>query len=313
MASWGEAARRGAASGTWAAIGSGVALMLCARLERRPSLAPFNGPSQWLWGESQARRTRATWRHTGLGYVIHHASAIMWAMLHEKTFAASPPRPPSVELARAGATTVLAAVVDYGLTPRRLQPGFDKHLNIPSIVAVYAAFGLGLAASRLLHKKGVHMERIEKSVEVDCPLSTVYNQWTQFEDLPKFMAGVKTVHQIDDTHLHWCADVWGKDEEWDAEITEQTPDQRISWRSISGAANAGTVRFESLGPDRTRVRLVMAYEPEGALENVGSKLGVMNSQVQESVDDFKKFIESRGQETGAWRGEVHDSTPSRST
>ena len=157
------------------------------------------------------------------------------------------------------------------------------------------------------------MERIEKSVEVDCPLSTVYNQWTQFEDFPKFMAGVKTVRQIDDVHLHWCAEIWGKDEEWDAEITEQTPDQRISWRSISGSANAGTVRFESLGPDRTRVRLVMAYEPDGALENIGSKLGVLNSQVQESVDDFKKFIESRGQETGAWRGEVHDSTPSRST
>jgi len=313
MAGWREAARRGAVSGTWAAIASGAALMLCAKRERRPALAPFNGPSQWLWGESQARQTRATWRHTAPGYVIHHASAVMWATLHEKLFPALPASAPSVELARAAATTTLAAIVDYGLTPRRLQPGFDKHLNIPSIVAVYAAFGLGLAASRLLHKQGVDMERIEKSVEVNCPVRTVYNQWTQFEDFPKFMAGVKEVHQIDDTHLHWRAQVWGKDEEWDAEVTEQMPDERISWRSVAGSKNAGTVRFESLGPDRTRVRLVMAYEPEGALENAGSKLGVMDSQVQESVDDFKKFIESRGQETGAWRGEVHDSTPTRST
>jgi uncharacterized membrane protein len=152
------------------------------------------------------------------------------------------------------------------------------------------------------------MEQIEKTIEVDCPVRTVYNQWTQFEDFPKFMAGVKEVRQIDDTHLHWHAEVWGKDEEWEAEITEQTPDERISWRSTAGSRNAGTVRFEELGPERTRVRLVMAYEPVGAIENVGSKLGAMETQVQSSVEDFKKFIESRGTETGAWRGEVRDST-----
>jgi uncharacterized membrane protein len=313
MTSWREAARRGSVSGTWAAIASGIALVLCARLERRRPLAPFNGPSQWIWGESEARRTRADWRHTALGYGIHHASAIMWGTLHEKMYAATPPRRPSVEVARAGATTLLAAFVDYALTPRRLQPGFDKHLSIPSIAGVYAAFGLGLAASRLLSKTGVTMERIEKSVEIDCPVRTVYNQWTQFEDFPNFMAGVKNVRQIDDTHLHWSAEVWGKNEEWEAEITEQTPDERISWQSVGGARNAGTVRFEPLGPDRTRVRLVMAYEPEGAVETAGSKLGVLESQVQASVDDFKKFIESRGQETGAWRGQVHDSTPTQSS
>jgi uncharacterized membrane protein len=153
------------------------------------------------------------------------------------------------------------------------------------------------------------MERIEKTVEVDCPVRTVYNQWTQFEDFPKFMAGVKSVRQLDDTHLHWQAEVWGKDKEWEAEITEQTPDQRISWRSTDGARNAGTVRFESLGPDRTLVRLAMAYEPEGVIENAGDMLGAMDSQVKTSVEDFKKFIESRGQETGAWRGAVRDSEP----
>ena len=156
------------------------------------------------------------------------------------------------------------------------------------------------------------MESIEKTVEVDRPVRTVYNQWTQFEDFPHFMAGVKEIRQLDDTHLYWHAEVFGKDKEWEAEITEQEPDKRISWKSVSGAANAGTVRFESLGPDRTRVRLVIAYEPEGILENVGDALGAMNAQVESSVKDFKEFIESRPAETGGWRGEVRNSKPRRS-
>ena len=153
------------------------------------------------------------------------------------------------------------------------------------------------------------MEQVEKTVEVNCPIRTVYNQWTQFEDFPRFMAGVKEVRQLDDTHVHWRAEIWGKDKEWDAEITEQEPDKRISWKSISGALNAGTVRFEPLGADRTRVRLVMAYEPEGTIENIGDAMGLVNARVQNTVEDFKKFIESRGQETGAWRGEVDKSRP----
>ena len=151
------------------------------------------------------------------------------------------------------------------------------------------------------------MERIEKSIEVNCPLRTVYNQWTQFEEFPKFMSGVKEVRQIDDTHVHWHAEVWGKDKEWDAEITEQVPDERISWQSISGTPNSGTVRFQRLGPDLTAVQLVMAYEPEGAIEKAGDTLGVLSARVQETVEDFKEFIEKRDQETGGWRGEVHDS------
>jgi len=150
------------------------------------------------------------------------------------------------------------------------------------------------------------MERIEKSVEVKAPVRAVYNQWTQFEEFPRFMAGVKEVKQIDDTHLHWHAEIWGKDKEWDSEITEQVPDQKIAWRSTSGdAPNAGVVRFEPVAPDRTRVRLTMEYEPQGVIESVGDKLGVLSARVQNTVEDFKKFIESRGQETGAWRGEVH--------
>ena len=148
------------------------------------------------------------------------------------------------------------------------------------------------------------MEQVEKVVEVDRPVSTVYNQWTQFEDFPQFMEGVKEVRQLDDTHLHWRAEIWGKEKEWDAEITEQEPDSRISWKSVSGAPNAGTVRFEPVGPDRTRVRLTMAYDPEGVMENVGDALGVFTSRVAHDVERFKEFIESRGAETGAWRGEV---------
>jgi uncharacterized membrane protein len=149
------------------------------------------------------------------------------------------------------------------------------------------------------------MERIEKSIEVGCPVSTVYNQWTQFEEFPRFMVGVKEVKQLDDTHLHWHAEIWGKDKEWDAEITEQVPDQRISWRSTSGARNAGTVRFEPVSGDRTRVRLTMEYEPEGAVEKAGDLIGVLSARVQNTVEDFKKYIEERGRETGGWRGEVH--------
>jgi len=150
------------------------------------------------------------------------------------------------------------------------------------------------------------MERVEKFVEVDRPLNTVYNQWTQFEEFPLFMDGVKEVRQIDDTHLHWRAEVWGKEKEWDAEITEQEPDTRISWRSTTGAPNAGTVRFEPVGDERTIVRLSMAYDPKGLIENVGDALGLFTSQVERSVEQFKRFIERRGEESGAWRGEVDD-------
>jgi uncharacterized membrane protein len=151
------------------------------------------------------------------------------------------------------------------------------------------------------------MERIEKTIEVNCPVRVVYNQWTQFEEFPKFMAGVKEVKQLDDTHVHWHAEVWGQDKEWDAEITEQIPDERISWKSTSGAYTAGTVRFEPVGPDRTLVRLLMAYEPEGVVENLGDAVGALGGRVQDTVEDFKNFIEERGSATGSWRGTVHDS------
>ena len=154
------------------------------------------------------------------------------------------------------------------------------------------------------------MERIEKTIEVDRPVRTVYNQWTQFEEFPRFMDGVTEVEQLDENHVRWHVEIFGKDKQWDAEITEQVPDQKIGWKSVSGdAPNAGTVRFEPIGPDRTLVRLVMAYEPQGATENVGDAVGVLSRRVEKSVKQFKKYIESRGVEDGAWRGEVRDSKP----
>lgn len=152
------------------------------------------------------------------------------------------------------------------------------------------------------------MERVEKTIDVECPIHTVYNQWTQFEEFPRFMDGVKNVRQIDDTHVHWQAEIWGREKEWDAEITEQVPDEKIGWKSVSGdAPNAGVVRFEPLGTNRTRVRLAMAYEPQGAMENMGDALGILRRSVESSVSNFKRYIESRGAEDGGWRGTVHDS------
>lgn len=149
------------------------------------------------------------------------------------------------------------------------------------------------------------METVEKSCEVNVPVNTAYNQWTQFEDFPQFMEGVKEVRQLDDTHLHWHAEVAGKDKEWDAQITEQIPDKRIAWRSVSGAPNGGVVTFHRIDDNTTRIMVQMDYEPEGVVENVGDAMGVFSRRVQGDLERFKDFIESRGQETGAWRGQVN--------
>lgn len=148
------------------------------------------------------------------------------------------------------------------------------------------------------------MSTIEKSIEVNEPVSTVYNQWTQFEEFPEFMEGVEQVTQLDDTRLHWRAEIAGVEREWDAQITEQVPDQRIAWRSIDGSGNAGVVTFQPLDPGTTKVRLQLEFEPEGIAEQVGDKLGFVSKRAEADLDRFKTFIEQRGQETGAWRGQV---------
>ena len=149
---------------------------------------------------------------------------------------------------------------------------------------------------------------IEKSIRVAVPVSTAYNQWTQFEQFPQFMEGIEEVRQLDDTHLHWVAKIAGKQKEWDAEITEQTPDERIAWQSVGGAPNSGLVEFVSLGAEETEVRVKMGYEPEGAVEKVGDAIGAPEHRIQGDLERFKEFVEARGRETGAWRGEVHGST-----
>lgn len=148
------------------------------------------------------------------------------------------------------------------------------------------------------------MANVTKSVDVNVPVRTAYNQWTQFEEFPRFMEGVEEVRQLSDQNMHWRAKIGGKAEEWDAVITEQIPDERVAWTNTTGARNAGVVTFHRLGDNQTRVTLQMDYEPEGLVENVGDKLGFVDRRVDGDLKRFKEYIESRGAETGAWRGEV---------
>jgi uncharacterized membrane protein len=148
----------------------------------------------------------------------------------------------------------------------------------------------------------MHMATIEESIEVEVPVSTAYNQWTQFEEFPRFMDGVESVRQLDDTRLHWVADIGGERKEWDAKITEQLPDERVAWKGEGGPS--GVVTFHRLGEGRSKVMVQLEYEPEGTKEKVGSVAGSDARQVKGDLEHFKEFIESRRTETGAWRGEV---------
>jgi uncharacterized membrane protein len=151
----------------------------------------------------------------------------------------------------------------------------------------------------------VDMPRFEASVDVAVPTRVAYDQWTQFEQFPQFMEGVERVVQLDDRTLAWTADVAGRRKEWTAEITDQTPDVRVAWKSIDGDQNAGAVLFEPLGADRTRVTLKLDADPDGLIETVGANVGLLERQVNGDLERFKEFIESRGVATGAWRGEIH--------
>jgi uncharacterized membrane protein len=148
------------------------------------------------------------------------------------------------------------------------------------------------------------MANVTESIDVNVPLSTAYNQWTQFEEFPRFMEGVKSVTQLDDTHLRWVAEVAGQEKDWTAEITEQEPDMRIAWRATSGAENAGVVTFHHIDDNTTRVTLQLDVEPEGVVENAGTALGFLERRVKGDLERFRDFIQGRGTETGAWRGTV---------
>ncbi|HEX6381733.1 MAG TPA: SRPBCC family protein, partial [Acidimicrobiia bacterium] len=148
--------------------------------------------------------------------------------------------------------------------------------------------------------------KVERSIQVDVPVATAYNQWTQFEDFPYFMGGVKEVRQLDDRRLHWVAEIAGVRREWEASILEQVPDQKIAWAATSGATNAGAVRFEPAGAVSTLVHLTLEYEPEGVVEQVGDKLGIVERQVTGDLERFKKLIEDQGYASGAWRGGINE-------
>ena len=148
------------------------------------------------------------------------------------------------------------------------------------------------------------MATAEKSVDVHVPIRTAYDQWTQFEEFPKFMADVESVRQLDDRHLHWKVKIGGVEREFDAEITEQTPDDRIAWRATDEVDQAGVVTFHKIDDSTTRVMLQLEMDPSGFVETAGEKTGVVSRAVERDMKNFKEFIESRGSETGAWRGQV---------
>lgn len=154
------------------------------------------------------------------------------------------------------------------------------------------------------------MSTVTESVDVDVPVRTAYNQWTQFEEFPRFMSGVTEIRQLDATTTHWKTDIDGVKREFDATITEQLPDERVAWTSTEGAKQAGVVTFHRLDENKTRVTVQMDFEPDGLVEQVGDKLGFLDRQVKGDVKRFKEFIEGRGGvETGEWRGQVDRPQP----
>jgi uncharacterized membrane protein len=154
---------------------------------------------------------------------------------------------------------------------------------------------------------------VDASIEVEVPVATAYNQWTQFEEFPEFMEGVEEVRQLDDTRLRWVASIGGKRAEWDAKILEQHPDRQISWISEDGKKTRGTVSFEKLGDGRTLIRLSMSYRAEGVREVVGSALGVDSKRVRGDLERFKQLIEDRDEPSGAWRGDIAAGTSAKAT
>jgi uncharacterized membrane protein len=155
-------------------------------------------------------------------------------------------------------------------------------------------------------KEDVMTTKVEKSVLVNVPVSTAYNQWTQFEDFPRFMEGVESVKQLSDDRLEWVAKIAGVRRQWQAKILEQVPDQKIAWAATEGATNAGAVTFEDVGGGQTRVNLALEYEPEGLIETVGDKLNIAKSLAEGDLERFKSFIESEREATGGWRGSVSE-------
>jgi uncharacterized membrane protein len=192
---------------------------------------------------------------------------------------------------------------------KRVEKKRSHKLRNTLVVVAGGAVAAGLYKSRerltrLGSAEGARISTIDESIDVGVPVSTAYNQWTQFEDFPLFMEGIDHVEQRDDTRLHWVATFAGRTAEWDAKILEQQPDSQISWISEDGKKTRGTVSFEPLADARARIRVSMSYKVEGALETAGSTAGLDAQRVRGDLERFKELIEARGEETGAWRGEV---------
>ena len=183
----------------------------------------------------------------------------------------------------------------------------DVQVPVGKTLITAAALAAGaLLASTLMQRVRVSssMASVRESIDLNVPVSTAYNQWTQFEEFPRFMASVDEVRQLDDTHLHWRATVAGKPKEWDAEITQQIPDQCIAWRSTSGVRNSGVVTFDKIGENRTRVTMLMDYAPQTPGEKIGDLMGGVKFTAKGNLKRFKELVEQRGVETGGWRGTV---------
>jgi len=184
--------------------------------------------------------------------------------------------------------------------PVELPQDSNGRSKLLGMAALLGAGGMLLFDRRLQRPQ----HTVHETIELDVPVSTAYNQWTQFKEFPTFMSSVEEVRQLDDTHLYWKATVAGKSKEWDAEITEQIPDQRIAWRSTSGVGNSGVVTFHALPGERSRVELQMKYHPETLTEEVGDAVGGVKLTAKGNLRRFKTLVETRGKETGAWRGTV---------
>jgi ribosome-associated toxin RatA of RatAB toxin-antitoxin module len=150
------------------------------------------------------------------------------------------------------------------------------------------------------------MTKVEHRILVNVPVSVAYNQWTQFEDFPHFMGGIKKVTQLSDDRLEWVAEIAGVRRKWEATILEQIPDRKVAWAATEGATNAGEVTFEDIGGGQTSVRLTLEYEPEGLVEEVGDKLNVVESRTKKDLERFKELVESEGYASGAWRGTIEN-------
>ena len=200
------------------------------------------------------------------------------------------------------------------VSPERLVVG----ASITVALAGLALWGFRMAnwsamkdgvTSRMSRNTGNGVQQIEETLDIDVPVTTAYNQWTQFEDFPRFMPTVQSVTQVDDSHLHWKAIVAGKVKEWDSEITQQIPDQMIEWRSTSGPRNGGVVQFDKLRENKTRVRLRLWFQPQTAEEKIGGMFGGVKLTAKGNLKRFAQLLEKRGHETGAWRGEIGEIAP----